>query len=840
MLCPSDSVFERLVADKLPALLEERIAKHLETCPSCRQKAQLAYSRLRLEVINPGDATVGADSGMTCAEPQDLHADLYRLITGDEVQASNASERIGELFRLLAATPGDEVSGAKLGRFTVQRWLGAGGFGVVFLAYDDLLHREIALKLPRAQALLHREMRRRFLREAEAAAKLHHPNIVPVFEAGVEQGVCYIASEYCPGPTLDAWYAEQAKPIAVSTAVAIVRQLAEAVEHAHQHQVLHRDIKPSNVLLKLNPLQPLAPTPKITDFGLAKLIDADASMTANQGMLGTPRYMSPEQAAGDRSVTGPATDIFALGAVLYELLTGTAPYAGNDQAQTLHRLFFDRVVPPRRVRPDLPRDLEAICLKCLERKGEDRYGAAQDLADDLQRFESGHTTLARPLSRMEMLRRWTVRQPAIAALLTTVGLGLLSLLGILAVYSQSLKSFNAEIQTALHDTRQAQLAAEEQRAKLRNLLYASKIDLAHQAIREKDLRQAFKLLNEIRSETSGVASNFVSRYLWNQVTAQGREIFEGTDDLYELQFSPGGEQLAAGGADSVLRLFDSKTFALLHSVPTEQGEINGIAFSPDEATVVTAGDDGTLRYWDFDTLAPGRVLAAHQRLAFSAVFTPDGKTLITCGDEPLIRLWNAATGESEGVLQGHTRSVESIAISPDGLHLASASSDATLRVWDLATRQTKHVLRGHTNRVVDVQFSPQGHSLLSGSLDHTIRRWRVSDGQCLQIETHVDPITSVGFLSNDSLFVAADRGGAVHVWRQKEPKPGQKVTADPAAVPLHNWKAHADRAWNVTPTPDRTGLVTAGAEGRLYVWERPPAVEASVEVAANDAINDFA
>lgn len=837
MACPSDSLFDSFVADQLPSTLEHLMAEHLQICEACRQRAEELYGGEELRAAKLENRSHASHNGeVTLAEPEDLREDLYALIASDSEPPFPASEQAAELLRLLAAEPTDDVAGTRLGRFTVRRWLGAGGFGVVFLAYDELLHREVALKLPLAQALARREVRERFLREAEAAAQLHHPNVVPVFEAGEEQGICYIASGYCSGSTLDAWMGEQTEPAAVATAVALVRQLAEAVQHAHDHRVLHRDIKPSNILLNPNLANPLALTPLITDFGLAKLLDVDPGLTGSQGMMGTPRYMAPEQAAGKRGVIGPATDIFALGAVLYELLTDVAPYAGEDQAQTLHRLFHDRVVPPRRLRREVPRDLEAICLKCLERRPEDRYGSAQELADDLRRLEEGRTTHARPLGRLEKLRRWMIRQPAIAALLIVSGGGLLSVLAVLMVHSRSLKSFNVEMRAALDETRRAQAEIEGQDARLQNLLHISKIQLAHRAVEDNDLRQASRLLRDLRVEAPGVARGFVWRYLWNRVAAQGREIEDCDAEVYDLQFSPSGDRLAACGADGVVRIYHGESFAPLATVATDQGELNAVAFSPDERLIATAGDDGTVRLWDARTGAPHRTIQAHEEFAYGAVFTADGATLVTCGREPVIRLWDVHTGASRGSLAGHTGAVESVALSPDGVHLASGSSDQTARIWDLERGQPLLVLEGHAERVIDAQYSPRGNYLLTGSIDHTIRLWRTSDGQCLQIENHLDAIASVAFLKDGRRMLAADRGGSVLVWQSRT---AGGATADGKAAPLHSWKAHEGRAWDVIVTPDEKEVLTAGADGKIYHWEQPPASQELIAVAEpGDQIRD--
>lgn len=810
MPCPSQLELQHFGRNQLPEPLEQQIAAHLDGCETCRERAGEFTERhaARLDETN-----VGNEFRSTFAHWDEVHTGLYDLegsapaavragadYPAGESAGAAEGKHAGEILRLLTSEATDTVDGMRLGRFAVRRWVGVGGFGVVFLAHDELLRREVALKLPRAQVLAHPEVRERFLREAKAAAQLYHPNIVPLFDAGEAEGICYITSGYCSGPTLDAWLAAEKGLAPIETVLAWTTQLADALHHAHGHRVLHRDIKPSNILLDPNPADHRQFTPKITDFGLAKLIDDDTRMTCSQGMMGTPRYMAPEQVTNSRAAVGPATDIFALGTVMYEMLTGVAPHAGEDRAQTLHRLLFDAPTPPRRLRGEIPRDLESICLKCLEKKTEKRYRSAQELADDLRRFQEGRATRARPIGRLEMLRRWTTRQPLVATTVVLAALVLLSLLGSFVVYSRSLEKLN--------------LTLEAQRTRMGDLLYVSKIQQAYRAVEENDLRQASHLLTEIHTEAPDVSRDFVWRYLWDHVAAPFEEIDDFESAIYYLRFSPNGSMLGACGADSIARIYDGNTFAPRFSLPTAQGEINTLAFSPDERQLATAGDDGTVQVWDLATRALVHSIDAFDEPVYGVQFSADGLTLITCGNHPEIRLWDLPAGGLQKTLVGHQRPVEAIALSPDGRHLASACSDATVRIWDLESGAALHVLKGHQSRVMDVQYSPSGAYLLSGSIDHTIRLWRAADGKPLQVERHIDEVASVTFTQRDDEFAAADRGGSVYLW--------QREASDEAAAansPLRRrWKAHSARLWKVI-SGRRSGVLTAGADGKIRFWK---------------------
>lgn len=866
MACLSDSMHVRFAGGELPHTLELALSKHLDACPDCRSRnetlsrdqepVQAKRSRVgwRPESVGRTRTVEGPQPAPGPGSPRDRFPRLERQ-ADDATHAEPVESRIdpshaappptarrdGEtapsetIYRLLSAKPTDEVAGIRLGRFVIQRWLGAGGFGIVFLAHDDLLHRDVALKLPQAGALARPEARERFLCEAEAAAQLYHPNVVPVFEAGEEEGICYIASAYCSGPTLDRWLAAQTEPVSVQVATSLIRQLARAVEHAHSQRVLHRDIKPSNILLEPWPASSFGYTPKLTDFGLAKIIDADMQMTGNHGLLGTPRYMAPEQALSKAGSIGPATDVFALGAVLYEMLTGVAPYAGDDYARTLHRLLYEQADPPRQLRPDIPRDLEAILLKCLAKESSDRYGTARALAEDLWRFQEGHATRARPIGRLETLRRWMVRQPANASLLMVAGVAVLSLMGMMVAYNRSLQEFNASIQRALTLTQLAKADGENHRERLGGMLYVSKIQLAHKAIEENDLLQASRLLADIRDETPALASDFVWRYLWNQVAPEGREIEDCGAAVYFMEFSPSGSRMAACGADGVLRIYDGATLAPITAFPTGQGELNSAVFSPDERSIATAGDDGTVRLWDAETGSPRLTIQVVEAFAYDAVFTPDGTTLVTCGRSPMVHAWDVASGRLKATFAGHTRSVQALAIAPDGIHFASACSDNTIRIWDLTTLKTERVLRGHSERVMDVQYSPDGEHLLSGSIDQTVRLWRAADGEPLQTDRHLDAICSVAFAGDHRHWLASDRGGTVHIWQRRSNPSGASASESLSLC----WKAHEGRAWEAI-TRNGTEVVTAGADGKIYFWGTPSPPQETIPLAEEEHVHAFA
>jgi len=297
--------------------------------------------------------------------------------------------------------PGYEVLGV----------LGRGGMGIVYKARQTTLGRVVALKMILAGGDAGPEELARFHAEAEAIARLQHPHIVQVFEVGAHDGQPFLSLEYCPGGTLEKKLA--GKPMPPGDAAALVERLAEAVQGAHEAKVVHRDLKPANVLLTEDG------TPKITDFGLAKKLD-DASLTASGTIMGTPAYMAPEQAGGKRNEVGPAADVYALGGILYACLTGRPPFQSASVLEVLRQVTSDEPRPPRQLRRGLPRDLETICLKCLQKNPRNRYPSALALSEDLRRYSNGEPLQARPPGRAELAWRWCLRNPVPASLLLTV------------------------------------------------------------------------------------------------------------------------------------------------------------------------------------------------------------------------------------------------------------------------------------------------------------------------------------------------------------------------------------------------------------------------------------
>jgi serine/threonine protein kinase/tetratricopeptide (TPR) repeat protein len=377
----------------------------------------------------------------------------------------------------LASPPPREASRfPQVAGYEILGELGRGGMGVVYWAWQTGLNRAVALKMLLAGAHAGPQTRARFKVEAEAAARLQHPNIVPIYEIGTHEGLPYFSLEYLEGSSL----ADQlnAGPLPVERAVALVEALARALQYAHQKGIVHRDLKPANILLNADGV------PKITDFGLAKLVvGGDSSPTVTGSIMGTPNYMAPEQAEGRTRDIGPLADVYALGAILYHLLTGRPPFQGTTMLDTLEQVRSLEPVPPQQLQRKVPRDLETVCLKCLQKEPRKRYPSAGDFAEDLRRFLAGEPVRARPVGTWERGVKWARRRPALAAL---YGVSAATALGLLAMTGWHYTDLRARLDEAQTNWRnEAQLRHEEEertrlagvRAQVQGLLAGAREDI---------------------------------------------------------------------------------------------------------------------------------------------------------------------------------------------------------------------------------------------------------------------------------------------------------------------------------------------------------------------------
>lgn len=608
-----------------------------------------------------------------------------------------------------------------LGRFQIVKELGRGGFGIVYLAFDPQLARLFALKIPRPDLRLTDQLRERFQNEAKAAGGLDHPNLIPVYDAGEIDGTGYIATAYCAGPSLAAWLKQRTEPIAAKEAAELVAQLADGVEHAHQRNVLHRDLKPSNVLLWAPP-EGGTPVPKLTDFGLAKslLASEDADLTATGAILGTPNYLAPEQAVPRGAAVGPMVDVYGLGAILYELLTRRPPFESDSVLETLRLVRSEDPIPVRKLRTQVPLDLETICLKCLEKEPARRYPTAAALAEELRRFLEGKPILARPPGIAGRTWRWSRRHPTRAALLIVSLLAILATGGMvvgvldsaqlrelniaLTGTKEQLEGTNTGLGIALGDRDKALIQVESARKaeteahkRTEEAAYLLRIARADQAQRANDFTTARQLLQKCPVPRRG----WEWRFLWNQSQDHLIQFQVQATATSTLALSPDGSRVALGTRDRArgrVVLAKASTGRVLHEVPLPTS-IMALGFGADGNRLAAGGNDGLVRIW---------------------VTVPD------------------RAPELLHTLRGHTNHINALAFSPDSTRLASGSSDNTIRIWDTANGRELHVLRwpDSPSWIRHLVFHPDGQTLAASTEDrpeHRVGLWNVATGEFMRI-----------------------------------------------------------------------------------------------------------
>jgi WD40 repeat protein/serine/threonine protein kinase len=730
------------------------------------------------------------------------------------------------------AAPGrDHSRGQFIGRFEIHRTLGSGGFGVVYLAYDPVLCREVALKIPRAAVLADADSLARFQREARAAAALDHPNLVQVYEAGQLGPVNYITLAYCPGNNLAQWLKQRTAPVPCLHAAQLVLTLAQAIHYAHERGILHRDLKPANIMLGAVSKEPeqsaLSPgeselscfVPKITDFGLAKLLEGEpgragaGQQTEAATVLGTPCYMAPEQAEGHVHDVGPSTDVYALGAILYEVLTGRQLFWGDTPMAVFWQVKTADPLPPGRLRARLPRDLETICLKCLHKEPHRRYHSARALAEDLDRFLTGKPILARPTGRIEQIWKGARRRPALAATLVT--LFLVTTLGVVGILWQW-----KQTQDALADEASALEASEV-------ALYQHRVVLAHREWLAGNVGRSSQLLDECRVGDRAWEWRYVRHLCDNDlITLRGH-----TASVTRVAYSPDGRWLAsvagqwASEQPGEVKLWDGASGRPLWTGRGHTGPVTALAFSPDgqrlasTAVVWKPGTGGEIKIWEVKTGKALQTLPCPPGGSFGVAFSPDGRLLASSGAGHKVQLWDASAGKKLAALDGHKRTVFDVAFSPDGRLLASASWDGTARVWDVAALKARattesalppkplHVLFGPLD-LRSVAFSPNSKRLVAASYDRRVNIWDMADGHLLRTYwEHRAAVLHATFTPDGRWVVSSDTGGNVHVW---EAHSGRFI---------RGFRGHSGPVCCVAFSPDGRRLATAANDQAIRVWD---------------------
>ncbi|MBI3837181.1 MAG: serine/threonine protein kinase, partial [Planctomycetia bacterium] len=686
----------------------------------------------------------------------------------------------------------------RVGRYELVRLLGAGSFGTVHEAIDTELGRRVAVKLPRHAFGLHSEERARFVREAQNLARLSHPAIVPVLDAGSSDGTFYIVCSLVDGPTL----ADRLRdgPLKPRAAAQIIATVAGALDHAHRQGIVHRDVKPTNILFDASG------SPWLTDFGLASCCDAEATLTVEGQLLGTPAYMAPEQAAGAAHHVDGRSDVYSLGAVLYECLTGQLPFVGSPSA-VLDQIRTCEPLPPARICPRIDRDLEMICLKALEKHAADRYASAAELADDLGRYLADEPIRARQPGPAHRLVKWARRRPATAALAGATLSAMLSVTAVVWWHNLQLREALVQTDEARQQAEKLRLASESSQRQTENLLYVADLRLATNSYFNGDRVETVARLRKHMPGTAGPdRREFAWRRLWSLCNADQQTLTGHTGDVYAAQVVGDGRRLVSAGRDGTLRLWDlanDKRAQILARYPDELGFA---ALSPDGIALATGGDDGTIRLWNLAEGRETRHFVGHANWVTCGVISPQGDQLATSGRDNVIRLWAIPSGELLAELPGHTATVESLSYLPDGKSLVSTGNDFTLRIWDLMAKSGA-VIATYPVLANCVACSHDGRRLATACSDYNVYVWDVATrSQCGRLSGHTEVVECVAFSPDDTRLASASVDGTVRVWDL------EKLTQ------IESFLGHTSRVWSVAWLPDNATLVSAGGDGTIQLW----------------------
>jgi WD40 repeat protein/serine/threonine protein kinase len=814
----------------------------------------------------------------------------------------------------------------QLGDFRILREVGRGGMGIVYEAEQVSLGRHVALKVLPPQLVSNAKMRQRFEREAKAAAKLHHTNIVPVFGVGIHDRTPYYAMQFIQGLGLDAVIEElermraggqiprpvsppgrfgnlppkdvsavdvarslligqfqsaagaladpslvevaetsappadapsrdpladsltlsssavlpgqsgtarqaQVKKLTYWQSVARVGvQVADALEYAHQQGIRHRDIKPSNLLLDTQG------TVWVTDFGLAKT-DDQQNLTHPGDVLGTLRYMPPEAFDGKSDAR---SDVYALGLTLYELLALTPAFDEKDRHQLVRQVMTGQPIRLGKRNPEVPRDLETIIHKAIDREPASRYQTAGDLAADLERFLRDEPIQARRISLAERLARWARHHQGVAAALAVIAV----LLVAVAVVSSLAAVTFRKLATEANDARQK---AEQAKDKERWERYRADIAAAASALQTHNGNFARHALEAAPEEHR----NWEWQHFYSQLD-NAHSILRGHEsECWDVQFSPDGQRVVSCAADNTVRVWDTVTGQQVAVLRGPGAKFRAVRLSPDGTRVAAGTVDGIHCIWDVATgkslavlqgvagttalrwspdsqilayalspdhavqlwgatTGPGTALAGgHTGAIYNLSFSPDGRQLASCGQDQTICLWDMATGRLLTVLRGHTGTVLGLAFSPDGKRLASSASypDHTARVWDLTTGEVTALLSGHRNAVFPVAFSPDGGQIATASLDQTARLWDGITGKPIAtLEGHTGYVHNLAFDPTRRRLVTASQDNTLRLW---DTATGQFLSV------LHG---HTGAVWGAAYSRDGALLASASHDGTVRLW----------------------
>lgn len=706
--------------------------------------------------------------------------------TTHDAQLSQTTESVRDpAVELEHAAPSRTIGGYEL-----LSELGRGGMGVVYRARQISIGRLVALKIIQGSRFEEADDTRRaillerFRTEAKAAARLDHENIATVYEVGQFGDHPYYAMRLVEGTSLDKLV--QAGPLPADRAVRYLVPIARAIDGLHSTGVVHRDLKPSNILI-----DEATDTPVLADFGLAKLIDAQQNVTLSDEGFGSPPYMAPEQVLHATSATG-AADIYSLGATLYHLLTGRPPFQAATPAEIARQIIFCEPIPLRQLNSSIARDLETICLKCLEKDEHRRYAAASDLANDLQRFIDHRPIVARPPGSMGRIWRWCRRNPAWM---------------VLVVSSVVLLTATAATSTLMYIREQLATAAAER------ALVDSRLRLSNELFNKSLFTQgenphaSLPWLIECLNLDTGTSRELATRQRIHSVLSHGPDlarIFSHEGPISCGTFNPTGDRVLTAGSDGFAKIWSTTTGECVHILKHE-APVRQAAFNHRGDLAVTATDDATAQIWTVQSGQKRGAPLAHPGYVKFAVFSGDDEFLVTASSDECVRVWNTRDGSLHAaIVAGAVGSpISCVAISPDGSRGVSFSSNSRALVWNLSTGEASSFLE-HSDVVNTAQFSPNGTAIVTGDAAGKAKVWDVDSGRLLFECSHSSAVKHACFTADHKHVVTVTQEAA-YIWSIESAR-------SPAVKIVH------EGLKTIAIDPTNAAILTVGDDRTVQMW----------------------